>query len=195
MSKVVAITGGIGVGKTFVSTIFYDLAGIPCFHSDTEAKKIMNNSSVVKKKIISIVGPNCYINNKLNTQYLKNKIFSSKTQLKKINELVHNEVKINFKNWLNIQSSRYVLKETAILFEHRYHDEVDLSILVTAPMKLRLKRICKRDNVSKKTIEQIIDNQLDDKIKLGLCDFFIENIDKKQTMQRVKRLIKTFSSI
>lgn len=195
MSKVIAITGGIGAGKTYVSSIFNKHSGIPCFNSDLEAKKIMNNSSFIKKKIISIIGPDSYIDNKLNTKFLRYQIFSSKKKLKKINELIHNEVNVSFKNWLINQTSRYVLMETAILFEHKLQNKVDLSILVTAPMKLRLERIYKRDNISKKIIDKIIENQWNDKKKLGLCDYFIENIDKKRTISEIKKLIKVFAII
>ncbi len=195
MSKVIAITGGIGAGKTYVSSIFNKHSGIPCFNSDLEAKKIMNNSSSIKKKIISIIGPDSYIDNKLNTEFLRYQIFSSKKKLKKINELIHNEVNVSFKNWLINQTSRYVLMETAILFEHKLQNKVDLSILVTAPMKLRLERIYKRDNISKKIIDKIIENQWNDKKKLGLCDYFIENIDKKRTISEIKKLIKVFAII
>ena len=195
MSKVIAITGGIGAGKTYVSSIFNKHSGIPCFNSDLEAKKIMNNSSFIKKKIISIIGPDSYIDNKLNTKFLRYQIFSSKKKLKKINELIHNEVNVSFKNWLINQTSRYVLMETAILFEHKLQNKVDLSILVTVPMKLRLERIYKRDNISKKIIDKIIENQWNDKKKLGLCDYFIENIDKKRTISEIKKLIKVFAII
>ena len=47
MSKVIALTGGIGSGKTFVASIFQKLAGIPCFCSDLEAKKIMNENDYI----------------------------------------------------------------------------------------------------------------------------------------------------
>ena len=52
MPKVIALTGGIGSGKTFVSSIFYKLNKVPCFYSDFEAKKIMNENQLIKKQII-----------------------------------------------------------------------------------------------------------------------------------------------
>ena len=195
MSKVIALTGGIGSGKTYVASIFNKLASIPCFYSDLEAKKIMNNNNVVKKEIISMLGPESYIDNKLNTKFLRNKIFYSQNQLKKINELVHNQVKINFKKWLSLQSSKYILKETAILFEHKYDVDVDLSILIIAPTKVRIERIIKRDNISQKKIEKIITNQWEDKKKLHLSDYFIENLNKSKTIKKVKTLIEVFSII
>tara|TARA_B100000963_G_C22426651_1_gene580171 strand:- start:37 stop:624 length:588 start_codon:yes stop_codon:yes gene_type:complete len=193
MSKIIALTGGIGSGKTFVSSIFDELAGIPCFYSDLEAKKIMNNNIIVKNQIISIFGPQSFKNKKLNTEFLQNEIFNCSDKLKKINELVHNQVKINFKKWLDLQTSNYVLKETAILFEHSYDLDVDLSILVIAPLKVRIERIIKRDNISQKTIEKVISNQWADKRKIHLCDYFIENLNKSNTFKKVKNLIEVFS--
>tara|TARA_B100001250_G_C19671726_1_gene731790 strand:+ start:222 stop:809 length:588 start_codon:yes stop_codon:yes gene_type:complete len=195
MSKVIALTGGIGSGKTYVASIFNKLASIPCFYSDLEAKKIMNENNVVKKEIISMLGTESYIDNKLNVKFLRNKIFYSQNQLKKINELVHNQVKINFKKWLNLQSSKYILKETAILFEHKYDVDVDLSILVIAPTKVRIERIIKRDNIPQKKIKKIITNQWEDKKKLHLSDYFIENLSKSNTIKKVKTLIEVFSII
>ena len=195
MSKVIALTGGIGSGKTYVASIFKKLSNIPCFNSDLEAKKIMNENNYVKKEIISIFGPESFIKNKLNTEFLRNKIFNSQNKLKIINDLVHKEVRINFKSWLHSQNSKYILKETAILFEHKYHLDVDLSVLVTAPKNMRIQRISKRDNISKKKIVEIIENQWDDKKKIHLCDYFIENLDKSSTLKKVQKLIKVFSII
>jgi len=195
MSKVIALTGGIGSGKTYVASIFEKLANIPCFYSDLEAKKIMNGNNYVKEEIISILGPESYINNKLNSEFLRNMIFYSQQKLEKINILVHDQVKINFKKWLDLQSSKYVLKETAILFEHKYDVDVDLSILVIAPLQNRIERIIKRDNVSQNQIEKIIANQWDDKKKLHLSDYFIENKRKLNTIKKVKTFIDVFSII
>ena len=155
----------------------------------------MNDDNLVKNEIVSLLGPKSYVNNKLNSEFLRSKIFNSQNKLKKINELVHNQVKINFKKWLELQSSKYVLKETAILFEHNYDIDVDLSVLVIAPLKVRIERIIKRDNISKNKIEKIISNQWDDKKKLHLSDYFIENLNKSNTIKKVEKLIEVFSVI
>ena len=195
MSKVIALTGGIGSGKTYVASIFHKLAGIPCFYSDLEAKKIMNEDGCIKKEIVSILGPESFINNKLNSEFLRNKIFSSQYKLKLINDLVHEEVRSNFQKWLSLQTSKYILKESAILFEHKYHLDVDLSLLVVAPINIRIERIIKRDSISEKQIEKIVENQWDDRKKLHLSDYFIENLNKIHTVKKVKELIKVFSEI
>ncbi len=195
MSKVIGLTGGIGSGKTYVAKLFNDIAGIPCFNSDLEARKIMKDNDFIKREIISIFGPNSYINNNINVEFLRKKIFNSQNKLKKINSLVHHQVKIRFKDWLDLQNSNYVLKETAILFEHNYQNDLDLSLLVIAPIKVRIDRIIKRDKISLKEIEKIISNQWNDKKKLVFCDYFIENLIKSNTIKKVKTLIKVFSAI
>lgn len=195
MPKVIALTGGIGSGKTFVSSIFNKLNKVPCFYSDFEAKKIMNENQLIKKQIISILGPESYIGDKLNNEYIRKKIFYSQNKLNMMNKLVHNQVKINFRKWLSNQNSKYVLKETAILFEHNFQFEVDLTLLVTAPLKVRIERIIKRDNISKKTIEKIIENQWADNKKIHLSDFFIENLNKSNTIKKVKNLVDIFSNL
>ena len=195
MPKVIALTGGIGSGKTFVSSIFNKLNKVPCFYSDFEAKKIMNENQLIKKQIISILGPESYIGDKLNNEYLRKKIFYSQNKLNMMNKLVHNQVKINFRKWLSNQNSKYVLKETAILFEHNFQYEVDLTLLVTAPLKVRIERIIKRDNISKKTIEKIIENQWADNKKIHLSDFFIENLNKSNTIKKVKNLVDIFYNL
>ena len=195
MTKIIALPGGIGSGKTYVASVFEKFAGIPCFYSDIEAKIIMNNNIFVKEKIISFFGNESYKNDVLDTVFLRNKIFNSQNELKKINKIVHGQVNIKFKKWLDIQDSKYVLKETAILFEHGYDKNVDLSILVVAPKKVRIERIIKRDNIAVKKIEKIIANQWDDKKKIHYSDYFIENLSKFTTIKKVKKLIDVFSVI
>ena len=60
----VAITGGIGVGKTTVSNLFEKM-GIPVFNSDVIAKEIMSSNHSLKNQIIKVFGENAYENNKL----------------------------------------------------------------------------------------------------------------------------------
>ena len=81
------------------------------------------------------------------------------------------------------------------MFEHKYHLDVDLSILVTAPVNIRIERIIKRDNINQNQIEKIIENQWDDKKKIHLSDYFIENLNKLDTIKKVNELIKVFSVI
>ena len=71
---VVGLTGGIGSGKTTVAKMFHKL-DIPIYIADLEAKKLMNRSKVIKRKIIELFGKKAYLNKQLNRTFLAQKIF------------------------------------------------------------------------------------------------------------------------
>ena len=58
----VAITGGIGTGKTTILNMFAD-KGIPVFNSDEIAREIMNTNPLLKNKIITAFGDKAYDKN------------------------------------------------------------------------------------------------------------------------------------
>ena len=53
--KVVGLTGGIGSGKSTIARLFAAL-GIAVYDSDTEAKKLINTSAEIKKRIVEVFG-------------------------------------------------------------------------------------------------------------------------------------------
>ena len=62
---IVGLTGGIGSGKTTVAKQFITL-GVPVYFADDEAKRLMNKSKVIKRKLIKLFGDDAYLNNELN---------------------------------------------------------------------------------------------------------------------------------
>ncbi|GAL65748.1 dephospho-CoA kinase [Jejuia pallidilutea] len=186
---VVGLTGGIGSGKTTVAKTFKTL-GIPVYIADVEAKKLMNRSKIIKRKLIALLGEDTYVDGKLNRPYVANIIFNDATVLKKMNAIVHPKVASHFKRWANKQNAPYVIKEVAILFENGGHKACDYVITVTAPKALRIERLLKRDNTSKEKIEAIMKNQWSDSKKVKLSDFVIVNKTLEKTMAQVVKVHK-----
>lgn len=184
---VVGLTGGIGSGKTTVAGIFNTL-GVPIYVADTEAKNIMSNSVEIKNALIKLFGEKAYHKGLLNREYLSSKIFENKELLQKMNNIVHPAVKQHFKNWLKEQKSSYVIKEAAIIFEHGKQAEYDYVITVVADVEKRVERTMKRDSKSRKSIENIMDNQLLDDEKVKLSDFVIRNDDLRETKSQVLKI-------
>ena len=120
--KIIGLTGGIGSGKTTVSNMFRDL-GIPVYIADDEAKKLMNTSKVIRRKLIELFGAKAYENNELNRTYIASKIFNDDSYLKKMNAIIHPSVAVHFKKWLQKQTAKYVIKEAAIIFEHNMQSQ------------------------------------------------------------------------
>ncbi|WP_299103197.1 dephospho-CoA kinase [uncultured Winogradskyella sp.] len=173
---VVGLTGGIGSGKTTILNYFKTL-GVPIYIADDEAKALMNRSKVIKRKLVALFGEEAYKDDKLNRPYLASKIFNDKALLDKMNAIVHPKVASHFKRWLQKQSSTYVIKEAAIIFENNLQSQYHYIITVIADEDLRIKRVMKRDNTSKEKIKSIINNQLSDKEKAEKSDFVIVNND------------------
>ncbi|TXE11949.1 dephospho-CoA kinase [Seonamhaeicola algicola] len=186
---VVGLTGGIGSGKTTVAKQFESL-GVPVYIADNEAKKLMNTSKVIKRKLTELFGENAYVNNTLNRPYLASIIFNDKSYLEKMNAIVHPRVARHFKKWVAKQNTVYVIKEVAILFENGGHKHCDFVITVTAPLALRIERLLKRDDTTKEKIKAIMNNQLPDDEKVKLSDFVIENTTIPNTIAQVEKIHK-----
>ncbi|MDG1330438.1 MAG: dephospho-CoA kinase [Flavobacteriaceae bacterium] len=185
--KVVGLTGGIGSGKTTVLSMFLDL-GVPVYIADIEAKKLTNTSKVIRKKIIALLGKNSYLKTEINKKYVADMIFNDDELLKKVNKIIHSKVAHHFKKWVDKQNGVYCIKETAILFESASYKLCDYTILITSPKEERLKRLKNRDQLTRKEIENRMNNQWSDIEKSQLADVVIENVHLKDTQNKVEEV-------
>jgi|SRR5690554_5959242 len=185
--KIVGLTGGIGSGKTTVAKLFSDL-GIPVYNSDVEAKKLSDSSTSIREQLILLLGEETYKEGTLNRKFMADKIFNDKILLQKVNAIIHPQVAEHFQNWVAKQTTSYVIKEAAILFESGADRHCDLVIMVTAPEQERIRRVMERDQVSKEEILARMKNQWSDSDKIKLADFVIENIQLSETQEQVKSL-------
>ena len=184
---IVGLTGGIGSGKTTVAKQFKKL-GIPVYIADEEAKKLMNKSKIIKRKLVELFGEDAYLNGKLNRPFIANIIFNNKKILEKMNAIVHPRVAKHFKKWVLKQESPYVIKEVAILFENGGYKACDYVITVVAPKDLRIKRLLERDDTSKEKIQSIMKNQWTDDEKAKLSHYVIDNVNLDNTKTQVLQI-------
>lgn len=189
--KIVGLTGGIGSGKTTVAKMFMEL-GIPVYIADDEAKRLTNSSKVIRRKLIALLGEEAYTEEGLlNRPYVANLVFNNKVLLEGINQIIHPKVAQHFKRWIKKQKSPYCIKEAAILFESGSYRTCDLTILVTAPVETRIKRVMDRDASSREAIEARMANQWPDSQKAKMADMVIENLDISSTQKQVHRIHKS----
>ncbi|RLD30211.1 MAG: dephospho-CoA kinase [Bacteroidetes bacterium] len=182
---IVGLTGGIGSGKTTVANMFHKL-GVPIYLADLKAKKLMNSSKIIKRKLILLFGKEAYKDGKLNKPFLADKIYNNEELLLKMNAIVHPKVRFHFKNWLKKQSYSYIIKEAAILFENDSYREYDYIITVTASDEDKIQRVIQRDNSSSEKVKAIMNNQWSDEDKVKLSHFVINNINLDKTENQVK---------
>jgi len=174
MSKMIGLTGGIGAGKTMVAKIFENL-GVPVFNADETAKQLMQTSPAIKTALIQQFGEKVYENGVLQKAYLSSIVFSDAHQLALLNSIVHPITIQAAWDWAKIQTAPYVIKEAALLFESNAVEGLDFVIGVTAPSSLRIQRIMQRDTCTKQEAEKRMHHQMNDTIKMRLCDKVIVN--------------------
>ncbi|WP_313599383.1 dephospho-CoA kinase [Epilithonimonas vandammei] len=182
MPKIIGLTGGIGSGKTSVAKILEE-QGFPVYYSDNEAKNIVNKDPVLKDQIIKLLGSESYINDVYNRKYVAEKVFNDSDLLEQLNHLIHPAVRIDFENWVKKQNSRFVFKETALLFELQLHKDCYKSLLVTADDNLRMKRTMDRDGKTYREIESIMQKQMPEKEKIKLADYVIYNNSDRESLE------------
>ena len=187
--KKIGITGGIGSGKTYVASVFQSL-GIPIFNADIQAKKLMTSSRKLIKLVKEEFGNDIYKDSDLNKEKLASIVFSDSDKLQKLNSLVHPIVKEEFNNWYKKQTSPYVIKEAAILFESNSHIGLDAVICVSAPLELRIERLLNRDDCSEKEIKKRIENQISQEEKQKLSDYIIVNDEKELLLPKIIKIHK-----
>ena len=146
----IGITGIIGSGKSMLSQVFRSM-DIPVYDADSEAKTLMDNDLQIKESLIKCFGENTYANGTINKEYLRKIVFGNEENRKTINSIVHPAVKKDFVKWRDKQASSIVAIESAIIFEAKLEDILDIIIFVEAPEEILVKRICLRDKVSEET--------------------------------------------
>jgi len=183
----IGLTGGIGSGKSTVSNIFKVL-GIPVFNADTEARKLMETDAVLIENISNAFGQASYINGKLNRKYIADIVFNDAHQLAILNSLTHPAAIAAANRWVMQQTTAYVIKEAALMFESASAADVDYVVGVYAPQHLRIKRVMDRDVISRQDVLARMDKQIGEELKMKLCDFVLLNDEQQVLTTQVLKL-------
>lgn len=192
MSVIIGLTGGIGSGKSTIAKVFANL-GIPVFDADKTAKTLMNSNPIVKEKLIAAFGAEVYTNDNqiLNRAYLSKLVFSDQHKLALLNSIVHPITIQAALDWAATQNTPYVIKEAALFFESGATVGVHKIIGVSAPKAVRINRVMKRDHCSKAEVEQRMTHQIEESLKMKLCDWVIVNDDLQLVLPQVVALHET----
>ena len=183
----IGLTGGIGSGKTTVAQMF-EVLGIPVYYADEAAKRLMNTDKELSSSIKNTFGETAYKNDVLDRQYLASIVFNDHYKLELLNSFVHPATIRDAEEWVKHQTTSYVIKEAALLFESGAAEHLDHIIGVDAPIDVRIKRVMDRDGVNKEEVLKRINNQMDDDIKMKLCDFVLTNDEQQLLIPEVLEL-------
>ena len=183
----VGITGGIGSGKTTVAKIF-EVLGIPVYYADDAAKRLMIEDIVLKEKIEQAFGKDTYDNGILNRAKLSSLVFNNPEKLALLNSIVHPATIADADKWMQQQTTPYVLKEAALIFESGSNKMLDKVIGVFTSAEQRIQRVMQRDNISEEAVKTRMNKQMNENEKMRLCDYVINNDENELVIPQVLKI-------
>ena len=184
----VGLTGGIGCGKSTVSSVMAEL-GAYIFEADDEAKKMITENSTVQSELIAEFGTDIMgAGNVMDLQKLGRIALQDEDHQMRLNSVVHPYIynliddqfeKISIKN----EHSMFVV-DGALIYESGYDQHLDYVIVITALMKNRMERAMYRGLLTRQEILQRIKLQWSEEEKTGLADFVVHNDSTEEDLQK-----------
>lgn len=185
----IAITGGIGSGKSYVSALL-EARGIPVYNADNESKRLTATDEGIRAGLVALLGEEVYREGSLNKPLLASYLFAGPENARRVNAVIHPRVKADFRRWLEEhQDCEVVGLESAILFEAGFEDTVDAVVMVYAPEPLRLKRAMRRDGATEEQIRRRMSAQMDDEEKRCRSHYVLLNDGSDSLDEQLANLI------
>ena len=189
--KLIAITGGIGSGKSVVSRML-QVMGYEVYDCDSRAKRLMNEDALVRDQIVSAFGTESYCaDGSLNKGYLGSVAFTDEQSLSRLNAIVHPATARDIVQWAEQQAASgadAAFVETALLRTARLDRLVDQVWHVTAPALVRIDRVRVRSGLTAQQVrDRMAAQSLEEALAPGECA--IVNDDKSAVMPQVADLL------
>jgi dephospho-CoA kinase len=188
-----AITGGIGSGKSYVVRLM-EAFGFPAYIADIRAKGLYKSDNNLMNTLVNLLGPEIVVNGELQKEVMASKIFGDKWILREVNKIVHPLVMKDFLTWRESKKSEgfnTILFESAIFFETpEFHDIADKVVVVVAPESVRISRVMKRDSISEELVKERIAKQWSDEDRIKMADFIIFADGKRAIMPQIIKIFE-----
>jgi dephospho-CoA kinase len=156
--KIIAITGGIGAGKSVVSSMLRAM-NYPVYDCDENAKRIMDTDAAIKKRLSDAFGEEVIVDGTINRPRLSAIVFKDKEKLKQLNHIVHSSVLNDFQAQAADCDSRLFFVESAIVYQSGIDKIVDEVWLVDAPREVRVERVKRRNGLTESQVVARIESQ------------------------------------
>ena len=161
----IGITGSIGTGKTTIANIFA-LFKIPIFNADREIKEILRKKEIKRK--LKVIWPLVLKKSTIDKLKLREIIFSSSIEKKKLEDLLYPYLEIEIKKFETINNKKKILVyDVPLIYETKTEEKYNIILLAHCDEKIQRERVVSRDNISNSLFEKILASQLsfNEKIK------------------------------
>lgn len=183
MTYVIAITGGIGSGKTTVADKFHSLYNIDIVDADVVARKVVLPNTKALKAIEKHFGSSILLNNgELDRAELRHRIFSNPNDKVWLNELLHPIIREEMTSELHLTQSDYALLVVPLLVENQLQSLAHQILVVDVSEETQITRTVERDNVAKEQVKNILASQASRNDRLAIADDVIHNDDNSSDL-------------
>jgi dephospho-CoA kinase len=187
----VGITGGIASGKTDVAKVFKRL-GARVMSGDELGQEVVKKNKSVLRRLVRVFGKSILNNNgSLNRKRLGELAFRSKSNVRKLNLIVHPYLLFSLKRQIKEleKSKDIVVVDAALIVEWGIQKQFDFLILVDSKRKNQIERFCRSRKYSSNTAREIIRCQLPKKTKKKYADLVIDNNGNlRQLKEKARRV-------
>lgn len=172
---VVAVTGGIGSGKSTIADLF-KAKGIPVIDTDFVARELVQPGQPLLQRIIAEFGSEYLgLDGQLDRKALRKRIFTDSHARDKLESLMHPAIHAEVLSRLHKLDTDYCLILIPLLARSRQPYPYDRILLVDAPESIRVQRTTKRDQLAPDTVRQIMASQASRDEMLAMADDVLDN--------------------
>ncbi len=183
----IGILGDIGSGKSYVAKCF----NYPVFNADKEVSNLYKKNKKIFIKLKKAL-PNHYLSFPIEKRVISEAILAKKSNLKKIIQIVHHEIKIKMNLFIKKnKNKKIVILDIPLLLENKINKKNDVLIFVQSKKSDILKRLKKRVNYNPKIIKKFRNIQLPLDLKKKKSDFIIKNNFTRKSIEfSIKNILK-----
>lgn len=176
MARILAVTGGIGSGKSYAVNVFSAM-GIPVYDADSRTKALYDTTPALLNELKSLMGNNLLRDGRLDRSWMAARVFNDRKLLDRVEEIVYPYVISDIQDWARCCSREregFVIIESALFLEKpAFAGLADKVATVSCPLEMRVERVMKRSGLSREEVLARMANQWDDAERESRSDFVI----------------------
>lgn len=199
--KVLAVTGGIGSGKSFITQIFAAM-GVPVYDADSRTKLLYDTDADLKSALVDLFSDEILAQDgRIDRKRLASIVFNDAAALTRLEQRVFPAVLRDIDRWVDEcsrrdSSSGFVVVESAIITEKEIFEGVaDRILTVTSPLEIRISRVLSRDKTDRESVMARINSQCSDESRVKKSHFVIISDCERAVLPQVVTIFNEMSNL